>query len=178
MLKFLIVGENSINKEEIVDLLLMNKDIFNVAKVFTTNKEEVENSKYKYYLSTEELNICYKNNAILYIKTVLNNSQGITLESFYDNNLIFMNTEDFNNISNKIFLSNNELVVVWLDTKNHDKNFLTNEIYESNYLLEKLENDNIKYLYFLDSSSIEIMDVLIEYMLHEEKRAEILENYQ
>jgi len=177
MLKFLIVGENSIDKKSLVDLLLMNEGLFSVAKVFTTNPN-IEESKYDYYLNNKELGICYKNNALLFVKTNTNVSYGITLEEFYDNNLIVLNTEDFNNISNKIFLSNNELIIVWLDTKNHNKDTLNKEIYESNYLFEKIENSNLSYLYFLDCSNIEIMDVIVEYLKCPEKRLELLKKYQ
>lgn len=179
MLKFFIVGETGINKEEIIDLLEMNNDseqMFKIAKIFTTDYDEA-NQKYWYYISNEDLNICYKNNAILFIKTIVNKSYGITLESFYDSNILFMDTENFNNISNKIFLGNDELVLVWLDTKNHDKKNIKKEINETNYLIEKIESSNINYLYFLDTNKIEIMDVIAEYMLHEEKRQELLEKY-
>ena len=137
MLKFFIVGETGINKEEIIDLLEMNNDseqMFKIAKIFTTDYDEA-NQKYWYYISNEDLNICYKNNAILFIKTIVNKSYGITLESFYDSNILFMDTENFNNISNKIFLGNDELVLVWLDTKNHDKKNIKKEINETNYLI-------------------------------------------
>lgn len=176
MIKFLIVGENSINKKKIVDILLTNDNMFTVAKYFSTNENDANNDYY-YYMSNQELHICYKNNAILFIKTILSDSYGVTLDSFYENNVIFMNTEDFNNISNKIFLSNNELIIVWLDTKNHDHNNIKKEIKESTYLQEKIDNDNLKYLYFLDKSDIEIMDVICTYLKEPEKRDELLENY-
>ena len=175
MLKFLIVGENSIDKISLINLLLKNENMFKVAKIFVTDENKVDD--YHYVISNEELNRCYKNNAILYVKTILNESYGVTLDSFYENNLIFMNTEDFNNISNKIFLSNNELVVVWLDTKNHDPLRIKREIKESQYIMDKIDSDELDYLYFLDKDDIEVMDVIVEYLLHEEKRKELLENY-
>lgn len=174
MLKFLIIGENSINKIPLLDLLIKNEGKFKVAKIFTTN-QELEHS-YQYNISNEELNICHKNNAILYVKTVINESYGVTIDDFDESNIIFMNTEDFNNISNKVFLSNNELIIIWLDTKNHDSR-LNNEIRETEYMIEKINSDNMKYLYFLDTPLIEIMDVICEYLEHPEKREEILENY-
>jgi len=175
MLKFLIIGENSIDKISLINLLLKNENLFKVAKIFVTEENKVDN--FHYLISNEELNRCYKNNAILYVKTIINESYGITLDSFYENNLIFMNTEDFNNISNKIFLSNNELVIVWLDTKNHDKNRIKKEIKESQYIIEKINSDNLNYLYFLDKDNIEVMDIIVEYLLNKEKRQELLEIY-
>ena len=175
MLKFLIVGENSIDKIPLIELLSKYNNHFKISKIFVTNEESVDD--YHYLISNEELNICYKNNAILYIKTIINNSYGVTLDSFYENNIIFMNTEDFNNISNKIFLSNNELVVIWLDTKNHDITRIKKEIKESTYLLDKLESDNIKYMYFLDKDYNEILKVLIDYIISDENtKKEIIEN--
>ena len=176
MLKFLIIGENSIDKTSLIDSLLTNENMFKVANIFITNSEKAKD-KYHYLISNEELNRCYKNNAILYVKTILNESYGVTLDSFYENNVIFMNTEDFNNISNKIFLSNNELVIVWLDTKNHNPERIKREIVESQYVMDKITSDGLKYLYFLDKDNLEIMDVICEYLLHEEKRNELLENY-
>jgi len=176
MIKFLIVGENSIDKKEIVKLLMTNEGLFNVAQYFSTNEEEAKKEFY-YHLSNQELHICYKNNAILFVKTILFDSYGITLDSFYENNVIFMNTEDFNNISNKIFLSNNELIIVWLDTKNHDHTNIKKEIRESSYLQEKIDNDGLKYLYFLDKPNIEIMDVICEYLKKPESREKLLEKY-
>ena len=176
MLKFLIVGENNINKIPLVEILSQYNNHFKISKIFTTNTEEL-NDKYHYFISNEELNICYKNNAILFIKTIVNHSYGITLDSFYENNIIFMNTEDFNNISNKIFLGNNELIIIWLDTKNHDPLQIKKEIKESNYLLEKIETDNIKYMYFLDKDYEDISKVIIDYFNGDEiTRKDIIEN--
>lgn len=176
MIKFLIVGSNSINKKEIVDMLLINEDLFNIASIFTT--EQLDSyPKYYYYLSQNELNICYKNNALLYVKTNEYISEGITLDSFYNNNIIFMNTEDFNNIPNKIFTLHDDLVIIWLDSTDHSKDNIQKEIYETNYLLEKINNDNLTYLYFLDTDTIEIMDVIVEYLKNPQKRKDLIEQY-
>lgn len=176
MIKFLIVGESSIDKTKLVDILLNKSSNLSTALLFTTNLENLDN-KYYYYISNEELNICYKNNAFLYIKTELDNSYGVVIDDFNNNNIIFMNTEDFNNISNKIFNSNHEFIIVWLDTKNHNKDTIKYEIRETNYLIEKIDSDNLKYLYFLDQPFEEISDVIIEYFDNPEKREEILEKY-
>ena len=179
MLKFFIIGEPGINKEEIVNLLEINnssQQLFNIANIFTTDPQEAEKD-YHYYINNEDLNICYKNNAILFIKTIVNKSYGITLQSYEESNIIFMDTENFNNIPNKIFLGHNDIVLIWLDTKNHNNVNIKKEIKETNYLLEKINSSNIKYLYFLDSDKIEIMDVIVEYLLYEDKRQELLETY-
>lgn len=177
MLKFLIVGENSIDKIPLIELLSTYNNHFKISKIFTTSLEDIKD-KYHYLISNEELNICYKNNAILFIKTIINNSYGVTLDSFYENNIIFMNTEDFNNISNKIFLGNNELIIIWLDTKNHDITRVKKEIKESTYLLDKIEADNLKYMYFLDKDNKEITKIILDYLISDENtRKELLENY-
>ena len=66
--------------------ILGSEELFKVAKIFTTDLEEAK-QKYWYYIDNEDLSICYKNNAILFIKTVINKSYGITLESFYESNI-------------------------------------------------------------------------------------------
>lgn len=176
MIKFLIVGENSINKVPLIDLLLQNKGKFKIASIFTTNQEDA-NKKYYYYIDNMTLNMCHKNNAIVYVKTVVSDSYGVTIDEFEDSNVIFMNTEDFNNISNKVFLTSDELVIIWLDTKNHDDR-VKNEMRESEYLIEKINQDKLKYLYFLDTPIIEIMDVICEYLENESSRKELLEKYE
>ena len=174
MLKFLIVGENSINKIPLIKMLLKNEGLFTVAKYFTTVNDL--DDEFYYYISNSDLNICHKNNAILFVKTDVSESYGVTIDDFDESNVIYMNTEDFNNISNKIFHTYKDLVVVWLDTKNHDTR-INNEIRETEYMLSKIDEESLKYLYFLDADLIEIMDVVCEYMQHEEKREEILEKY-
>jgi hypothetical protein len=176
MIKFLIVGENSIDKIPLIDLLLKNEGKFKVANIFSTNKEEAA-QKYHTYITNQELNICHKNNVIVYVKTIVSDSYGITFDEYDESNILFMNTEDFNNISNRIFLSNDELVIVWLDTKNHDEQRIKYEMKETKYMQDNIIQYNLKYLYFLDCDNIEIMDVICEYLEHPEKREEILENY-
>ena len=176
MTKFLIVGETSIDKTKLIDILLDKSSNLSVSLLFTTNLENISD-KYYYYISNEELNICYKNNAFLYIKTELDNSYGVIMDDFNSNNITFMNTEDFNNISNKIFAMNYDFVIIWLDTKNHDKDTIKYEIRETNYLIEKINSDNLKYLYFLDQPFEDIADIIIDYYNNPEKREEILENY-
>lgn len=176
MLKFLIVGENSIDKIPLIEILSTYNNYFKVSKIFVTSEDDIKD-KYHYLISNEELNICYKNNAILFIKTIINNSYGVTLDSFYENNVIFMNTEDFNNISNKIFLSNNELIIIWLDSKDHDPLRIKKEIRESTYLLDKIENDNLKYMYFLDKDYNEVCQIIIDYINSDENNRKcLLEN--
>lgn len=176
MIKFLIVGENIIDKIPLVDLLLKNEGKFKVANIFTTNKEEAD-EKYHIYMTNQELNICHKNNVIVYVKTVISDSYGVTFDEYDDSNILFMNTEDFNNISNRVFTSNNELVVVWLDTKKHDENRIKYEMKETKYMQDNITQYNLNYLYFLDTDIIEIMDVICEYLENPSKREELLENY-
>ena len=49
MIKFLIVGASNIDKYEIVNTLLVNKDMFNIAKIFTTKKQD-NYDDYHYFL--------------------------------------------------------------------------------------------------------------------------------
>ena len=165
MLKFIILGEENIDKTKVIDSLINLPDSgkFNIAKVFTTNDEFLEgkNLNYYYKISNEDFNICYKNNAIFYVK----------------NNIIFMNTEDFNNISNKIFQSNNEIVIIWLDTKKHQKKTIKREISETNYLVEKITSDNMDYMYFLDTDPLEVAKIINLYNSNPEIRRNLLEEY-
>lgn len=181
MLKFIILGEENIDKTKVIDSLINLPDSgkFNIAKVFTTNDEFLEgkNLNYYYKISNEDFNICYKNNAIFYVKTKVYINYGVTLDAFYENNIIFMNTEDFNNISNKIFQSNNEIVIIWLDTKKHQKKTIKREISETNYLVEKITSDNMDYMYFLDTDPLEVAKIINLYNSNPEIRRNLLEEY-
>lgn len=177
-LKIIITGAKSIDKFEIAKKLVELNDNLSIAPTFTSDKEyeKIISDNFMYYMSSEEVDLAFKNNVVLYINTVLNISHGITLDSFYNNDIFVMDIEDFNNISDHN-ITNKDLLVVWVDSKHYDNHDdKKNDLIEAKYLEERLET--MPYLYFLDSGEEEIATVINDYLNadDEKKIAICLEN--
>ena len=123
------------------------------------------NDNYIYYLSTQDIDLTYKNNFILFINTNNYISEGITLDTFYNNDIFIMTPQDFNNISSNIFKESYDILVVWLDTnynKSNDK--LNKDIIESKFLEERLSSEKINYVYFFNEENDLISDIILKYI--------------
>jgi len=175
MIKFLIVSEKSIDKTAISDEIDNREDnLFTIADTFATANGLGHYKSHMCLMSGEDLEMCYKNNALLYVKTMPDYSYGMTLDKFYESNVVMMNIEDFNNMSNKVFMSSNELVIVWIDSKKHDREKIQYEICEVKYMIERIEEDNLKYMYFLDEDPEVIVQYMERYLTDESSRNSIL----
>ena len=100
--------------------IIKTNDELSIIPRFTTNteyKNEV-NENYVYYLDVNTVNLSYKNNALLYIKTDKYISSGITIDDFYNNDICYLTVEEFNSIPEVIFRKY-DILVIWVDTKNH-----------------------------------------------------------
>ena len=85
--------------------IIKTNDELSIIPRFTTNteyKNEV-NENYVYYLDVNTVNLSYKNNALLYIKTDKYISSGITIDDFYNNDICYLTVEEFNSIPEVIF---------------------------------------------------------------------------
>jgi hypothetical protein len=99
------------------------------------------------------------------------------MDSFYNDDIFTMSMCEFNNISDSIFKNeNNDIVVIWLDTdynKNNDN--ILEDVRESGFLQQRLNEGNIKYLYFFNENEDSILKVIFNYLYGtEEDRKEIL----
>ena len=154
------------------DIVKINDELSIIPR-FTTNteyKDEV-NENYIYYLDVNTVNLSYKNNALLYIKTNKYISSGITIDDFYNNDVCYLTVEEFNSIPEIIF-KKYDILVVWIDTKNH-KAISNSDLIEINYFNTFITT--INYLYFLENE-IGIHNTILEYIFgDEEKRKYLLE---
>ena len=179
--KIFITGPHCINKLDIANKIVEKNEDLSIGNRFTNDKQYINESKdnYIYYLSTQSIDLTYKNNFVLFVNTDNYISTGITMDSYYNNDIFVMELEEFNNISNIIFKSDStDILVVWVDA-NYDKTDenLKSDADESMFLEQRLMNDNIKYLYFFNDDNDTICDTILEYIdADEEKRNEILEN--
>jgi len=154
------------------DIVRINDELSIIPR-FTTDteyKDEV-NENYIYYLDVNTVNLSYKNNALLYIKTNKYISSGITIDDFYNNDVCYLTVEEFNSIPEIIF-KKYDILVVWVDTKNH-KAISNSDLIEINYFNTFITT--INYLYFLENE-IGIHNTILEYIFgDEEKRKYLLE---
>ena len=154
------------------DIVRINDELSIIPR-FTTNteyKDEV-NENYIYYLDVNTVNLSYKNNALLYIKTNKYISSGITIDDFYNNDVCYLTVEEFNSIPEIIF-KKYDILVVWVDTKNN-KAISNSDLIEINYFSTFITT--INYLYFLENE-IGIHNTILEYIFgDEEKRKYLLE---
>jgi len=154
------------------DIVRINDELSIIPR-FTTDteyKDEV-NENYIYYLDVNTVNLSYKNNALLYIKTNKYISSGITIDDFYNNDVCYLTVEEFNSIPEIIF-KKYDILVVWIDTKTH-KAISNSDLIEINYFNTFITT--INYLYFLENET-GIHNTILEYIFgDEEKRNYLLE---
>lgn len=153
--------------------IVKTNDELSIIPRFTTNtdyKGEV-NENYIYYLDVNTVNLSYKNNALLYIKTDKYISSGITIDDFYNNDVCYLTVEEFNSIPEVIFRKY-DILVIWVDTKNH-KAISNSDLIEINYFSTFITT--INYLYFLETEE-DIHNTILDYIFgDEEKRKYLLE---
>ena len=167
--KIFITGPYKIDKLNIAKKLISIDDDLSIAKRFTNNDKYInsENDEYIYYMSTQDIDLTYKNNFILFANMDNYISTGITLDSYYNDDIFVMSLEEFNNISDVIFKSElYDIIVIWIDgTFNKGNEFAQKDMIESRYMQERLSaNKNIKYLYFFNETDEKIIDVILEYI--------------
>ena len=153
--------------------IIRTNDELSIIPRFTTNteyKDEI-NENYIYYLDVNTVNLSYKNNALLYIKTDKYISNGITTDDFYNNDICYLTVEEFNLIPEVIFRKY-DILIVWVDTKNH-KAISNVDLIEINYFNTFITTNN--YLYFLETEK-DIHNTILDYIMgDEEKRKYLLE---
>lgn len=150
---FIIVNtKNQINTAYNISTYLSKNFDFNCAKLFSTEKD----MPYTYYLNQNEVILSYKNNALLTCNTYNDNdSLGITIDDYYNNDIFYCDIDLFNNISESML---NNVLVIWIDEPIKNNLSLLNKI--SNFIINL---DNLKYLYFNEKDLDKILDILNNY---------------
>lgn len=176
--KVIITGSCLVDKLSIAKELIKKDDDLSIAMTFTSDKEykDKPNDNYIYFMDSSEIDLAYKNNVLFYVSTENYVSNGITMDSLYNDDIFCLSIKDFNNISNNIFNSKlYEIIVIWVDSKFTEKTpEVLEDIRETKYLIERL--NSVKYMYFLDEKPEDISDVIIEYINGDELiQAKLLE---
>lgn len=164
--KIIITGSSLVDKLSIAKELIKRDDDLSIAMTFTSDKDykDKPNENYIYFMDSSEIDLAYKNNVLFYVSTENYISNGITMDSLYNDDIFCLSIKDFNNISNNIFNSKlYDIIVIWVDSKFNEKTKeVLEDIRETKYLLERL--NNVKYMYFLDEEKEDISKIVIEYI--------------
>lgn len=175
--KIFITGPSIVDKLSIAKSIIEQDDDLSIAERFSNDDTyaNTENDEYIYYLSTQDIDLTYKNNFILFVETNNYVSSGITMDNFYNNDIFVMSLSEFNNISDIIFKSeSNDIVLVWVDSSS--TKISNSDIVESSFLQERINLLNIKYLYFFNEETEKIVNIVLDYFNGDEsKRNELLE---
>ena len=85
--------------------LIAKDDNYSICPMFTTDSsyDTEPNDNYESYLDVHTVNLSYKNNSLLFIKTSKYISSGITIDDFYNNDICIMDINEYNLIAEVIF---------------------------------------------------------------------------
>ena len=173
-MKILIIGTTGNDDlKQVAKGLQSAEDGLTIAPVFITKLDmKGKDGNGIYYMSNEEAELSYKNNAFMWVRTLDNYSTGVTMPDMYNSSLFVMTYADFNNISNPVMkeLDSDGLILVVIDksrTKKSDE-----DIIESQSAFERIYEHH--YLYFLDEKPHNITNMVLKYLVATPKeRAEI-----
>ena len=178
--KIFLTGLNKVDKIIFAKAIIDLDDDLSISQRFTNDiaYKDSPYDEYIFYLDSVDVDISYKNNAFLFINANDMLYTGITLDSFYNEDVFCMNITEFNNIPDYIF-DINDIIVVWLDTKINSVKDKDNkeELFGIKHFLERIEKLNV--LYFLDDTPENVANVVLKYLAsNEEEKQKILEeNY-
>lgn len=174
MNKIIIIGNESIDKINIAKLIVSKNDNLTIVPRFSTDvSEDITqiNDLYTYFLNPNIINLSYKNNSLLFVTTKNYVTWGVTIDDFYNNDILCCEYNEFNNISNVIF-DTYDILTIWIDSS-QDKT--KNDLNEAKFIGERLQN--YKYLYYLNESKENITDEIIRYLdATEDEQNEIIFN--
>lgn len=182
--KIFIVSAEISNTYPILDKLLEVNDEFQIASSFTTDSEfgNIPSSKYEYYISNDQLNLDYKNNALLCVDTdtITQNSIGIALDVWYNSNIIPMSIKAFNTIKESYY---KDCLIVWIDNTINVKNCgygqYKLQMIEIKYFMNNFDDYKKQMMYFNQNDDVDdIVKTIIEYVEgdNNKKTQLILEN--
>lgn len=173
-MKIIIAGSECANNYNIAKELQMLNDDLMIAPMFSTShalKGKISDD-FIYYMAPEEVELSYKNDAFMWVRSKDDCSTGVTKPDMYTSHIFVMSYAEFNNMSNPVLeeFLNDDGVICFLDTKNNN----VEDKVESKFACERIYES--PYLYFLDEDTDYIVKNIIDYMsANEHKRKRIAE---
>lgn len=168
--KIFILSPSHIDSTKHIDLLKVALNKSAASKVCSDYIDD-----YK-HMDILEFQLAIKNNSMLYSFYKDERTYGITLDEFYKANIFDLSIKEFNCISENL-LGRYDILVVWLDESKHNNDdALSEDIIETNFLVERL--DYVNYLYFLNEKPEDVSRIVEKYcMSNQDERNKILQEY-
>ena len=175
-MKIIIVGTDINECISVAKAIQDMNDDLQIAPVFTTDfTMRGKTAEAYYYMSHEEIELSYRNNAFMWVHTTPFVTNGVTMSDMYTSNIFAMTYGDFNNISNPVFneLYNNDdnkCLILVLDNTNVKKK--EEDLLEAKGAYERIYNN--EYLYFLNSTITEVAEYVLKYIASNEEERKLL----
>lgn len=175
-MKIIIVGTDINEGISVAKAIQDMNDDLQIAPVFTTDLTmRGKTAEAYYYMSHEEIELSYRNNAFMWVRTTPFVTNGVTMSDMYTSNIFAMTYGDFNNISNPVFneLYNNDdnkCLILVLDNTNVKKK--EEDLLEAKGAYERIYNN--EYLYFLNSTITEVAEYVLKYIASNEEERKLL----
>lgn len=164
MEKIFIVSGKSVNKLEIANEMVNLDDSLDIANVFVSDEDYIDDFGNTYYKTNEDVCLDYKNNSLLYITSVNDwTSRGVDINEFYNKDIFCLDYIDFNNIAVNL-VKDYEILVVWVDSTYDKSKVCKDELHESKYFMENIDKAGIPYLYFIESEITNVAEIVTEYI--------------
>lgn len=173
-MKTIIIGSDVIDKLEYANAIIALNDNLNICRYFTSESSfDGMIGEYKFSMSVDDIDLSFKNDALLFIDYRDEYITGIIHEDFENSDIVYMPIKYFNLIPD--FLLENDILIVWIDNKS--KNNVI-DLSEANYFIERIEEMQIPLLYFINDTKELVSKVVIEYLEGDEiSRKKLLEEY-
>lgn len=174
-MKIFIVGHKQLNKLDTANKIISLNDYLNICKTFTTEQNSGMIGEYLFHLDEEDIILAFRNNSLLYIDYNDECISGMTIDDFDVSDIIPIDVKHFNSIPDYL-LTDKELLIIWIDSKNKEISSDKKYIIEAKYLQERIDNLNMPVMYFIDEDNIDVAEIVIEYMNSDnERRLELVE---
>ena len=104
--KFLILTPNNYDIKTLLHTIETINDNIVISNKFINDitYKDIENNDRYYYLDNNTINTSIKNNVVIYATSNINVISGITIDDFYNSNILTMSFSEFNNISTNFLL--------------------------------------------------------------------------
>ena len=177
--KIIIIGPEVTRRMDVAKKMSEMDDSYVIAPTFTSDLDMQDKitDEFEYYLSLDDIQLAFKNNAFMFVNSSGDDTVGITYADMCTSDLFVLSFEDFNNVSTRM-LDEIRPVICWIDTKKKSYDAYKKDLTEAKYVIEKIDSREITTLYFNeDVDDVDsIANTMLTYMTGDEViRAEILE---
>lgn len=160
--KILILYPHTVKINEILHNINSVNDNLNICPTFTT--DIIVSGLFKYHLNDYDFELSVKNHVLFTLSSEETNNNKVTYygktdNDIYSNEIVVMDVKEFNTIDSDKKLSellNSSIIIFIDDNEKHSKE----DVRESGFIFELLNDKNHKYVYLLNESSDMIANII------------------